>query len=68
MCIIYTKDEKMLDYELLECWTCNPEALSLSPTLNYFRTLIAGHLHVIESGCLMEVQFCNVFPIESKSC
>ena len=39
-----------------------------SPALNYFGTLIAGHLHVIESGHLMAVQFCNVFPNESKSC
>ena len=45
-----------------------PEYLSLSLVLNYFGTLIAGLLHVIDSGCSMEVQFCYVFLNESKPC
>ena len=44
------------------------ECLSLSLALNYFGTLIAGHLHVIDSGCSIEVQFCYVFLNESKPC
>ena len=44
------------------------ECLSLSLALNYFGTLIAGHLHVIDSGCSIEVQFCYVFLNESQPC